>query len=184
MDYRKFREYSLNLDELLVSRLTYPTLLSRLFSKALLFALFFSLLLTIQAQEQTDPTYHRVVLEENLFCISLKYNVRLECLREWNNLSSDDIQVDQRLIVGYEETQATEQNPPADKPELPLQPLAEYDQMLASIVDQVEALYYETLALESKKGQRKDTALINAIFRRKYSHRHQVTSIDLNKSHL
>lgn len=131
--------------------------------------LFCSLLLTLQAQEQTDPIYHRVELGENLFRISLKYNVTLERLREWNNLSSDEIQVDQRLIVGYEEAETSQEETSLPNREQSVQPLAEYDQMLASIVDQVEALYYETLALESKKGQRKDTALINAIFRRKYA---------------
>lgn len=134
--------------------------------------LFFSFLLVICSLslfgQQENTVRHKVQLGENLFRISLKYNVKLEVLRKWNNLTSDEIKQGQTLIVGYG---AVEERPQSNS-NLTLstaQTLLNYDTMLAGIVDQVEALYYESLALESERGQKKDTALINNLFRRKYA---------------
>lgn len=106
--------------------------------------LFFTFLLFICSlslfSQQEKTVRHKVQLGENLFRISLKYNVKLEVLREWNNLTSDEIKQGQSLIVGYE---AVEEKPQTSR-DFPLsssQTLLDYDTLLAGIVDQVEALY-------------------------------------------
>ena len=116
------------------------------------------------AQGNLKPINHKVVLGENLFRISLQFNVELDKLREWNKLKSDAIAEGQTLIVGYQSEQSLNTSVES-KPYV----ILDYDTLLNGIVDQVEALYYESLALEGEKSQRNDTALINALFRRKYS---------------
>ncbi|AFL84447.1 transglycosylase family protein,LysM domain-containing protein [Belliella baltica DSM 15883] len=57
--------------------------------------------------EQTKPTQqasptrisHTVSQGENLFRISQKYGVKIEEIKRWNNLSSDNIQLGQKLII-------------------------------------------------------------------------------------
>jgi LysM repeat protein len=46
--------------------------------------------------------YHQVKPGETLFKISKKYNVQMKSLRTWNHLNSDQIEVGQRLVVGYQ----------------------------------------------------------------------------------
>ena len=116
------------------------------------------------SQNYPQPITHKVVLGENLFRISLQFNVELEKLREWNKLKSDAIAEGQTLIVGFQSEKPLNTSVES-KPYV----ILDYDTLLNGIVDQVEALYYESLALEGEKSQRNDTALINALFRRKYS---------------
>lgn len=133
------------------------------FIGSFLLFLFVSTTLSV-AQTNQQAITHRVSLGENLFRLSIKYSVELQNLREWNGLSTDEIEVGQVLIVGYEqEITNSPQSSPNPKPVL------DYETLLSGIVDQVEALYYEALAIESEKAQENDTALINALFRRKYS---------------
>lgn len=54
--------------------------------------------LTLEAQT-TQRTTHTVEAGETLFRISRMYDVSIEDLRRWNNLSGNQIQVGQRLIV-------------------------------------------------------------------------------------
>jgi LysM repeat protein len=42
---------------------------------------------------------HQVQPKEGLYTISRKYNVSVEELKEWNNLSSNDLQMGQQLII-------------------------------------------------------------------------------------
>lgn len=134
--------------------------------------------------QQENTVRHKVQLGENLFRISLKYNVKLEILRAWNNLSSDEIREGQSLIVGYE-TVDEEPGPTSRTQTVSPQSILDYDTMLAGIVDQVEALYYESLALESERGQKNDTALINNLFRRKYAENYLFElQNDLNLAHM
>jgi LysM repeat protein len=49
-----------------------------------------------------EARYHAVKPGENLFRIGRKYGVSVEKLRQMNNLSNNDIEIGQRLIVGYE----------------------------------------------------------------------------------
>ena len=54
------------------------------------------------AEAGAEPRYHAVKPGENLFRIGKKYGASVDKLREWNNLSNNDIEVGQKLIVGYE----------------------------------------------------------------------------------
>ena len=55
----------------------------------------------------TTSKYHIVTQKETLFAISQEYGVKVEDLRRWNNLESNDIAIGQRLIV----TQAEDEVP-------------------------------------------------------------------------
>lgn len=46
--------------------------------------------------------YHQVKPGETLFRISKRYNVQMKSLRTWNHLERDQLEVGQRLVVGYE----------------------------------------------------------------------------------
>jgi len=56
----------------------------------------------LSAETGAEPRYHAVKSGENLFRIGKKYGVTADKLREWNNLTNNDIEVGQKLIVGYE----------------------------------------------------------------------------------
>ncbi len=47
----------------------------------------------------TNATYHRVVLGDTVFNISKRYNISQDNLREWNNLSGNNIYIGQNLRV-------------------------------------------------------------------------------------
>ncbi len=47
-----------------------------------------------------DPKLHLVLAKEGLYSISKKYGVTVQQLKEWNNLSSDNLSIGQQLIVG------------------------------------------------------------------------------------
>ncbi len=47
---------------------------------------------------------HTVQIGETLFSISKEYDVSIQMLREWNNLSDNELEVGQTLIVGKEQT--------------------------------------------------------------------------------
>ncbi|MFD2037177.1 LysM peptidoglycan-binding domain-containing protein [Belliella marina] len=53
---------------------------------------------TKQAAAQQSIS-HTVIKGENLFRISQKYGVRVNDIKQWNNLSSDNIQLGQKLII-------------------------------------------------------------------------------------
>ncbi len=48
------------------------------------------------------PVYHSVKRGETLFRISKQYGTTVQSLQEWNNLPDNNIEVGQKLIVGYE----------------------------------------------------------------------------------
>ena len=55
---------------------------------------------SIFAQETTDSSFHIVKENENLFRISLRYNLALDSLVLWNNLDQDfKIEAGQKLII-------------------------------------------------------------------------------------
>ncbi|MDX1638768.1 MAG: LysM peptidoglycan-binding domain-containing protein [Balneolaceae bacterium] len=56
----------------------------------------------ISAIAQVETT-HTVKAGETLFSISKQYDVSVDKLREWNNLSSDQLRVGQRLVVDRQE---------------------------------------------------------------------------------
>jgi type IV pilus assembly protein PilF len=66
---------------------------------------------TVEAQEEggaeqteTLPTFHVVQAEENLYRISLLYNIRMQRLIEWNNLSdASAIYVGKKLLIAAPE---------------------------------------------------------------------------------
>ncbi len=49
--------------------------------------------------ENSTVKLHKVQSKEGLYAISKKYNVTVEELKEWNNLSSNDLRVGQNLII-------------------------------------------------------------------------------------
>ena len=62
----------------------------------------------LAAPEPSAPTggksalYHHVKPGETLFKISKRYNVQMKSLRTWNRLENDQLEVGQKLVVGYE----------------------------------------------------------------------------------
>jgi LysM repeat protein len=49
-----------------------------------------------------EPRYHAVKSGETLFRLARRYNVTVDKLRKWNGLNGNEIEVGQKLIVGYE----------------------------------------------------------------------------------
>ncbi len=47
------------------------------------------------------PVYHIVQAQETLFSISKNFNTPVDSLRFWNQLTSNDLAIDEQLIVGY-----------------------------------------------------------------------------------
>lgn len=58
---------------------------------------------------QTQDDTHTVKAGETLFSISRQYDVSVEQLRDWNNLSDNSIQVGQRLFISERDRPATEE---------------------------------------------------------------------------
>ncbi len=62
----------------------------------------------LAAPEPGAPTggksalYHQVKPGETLFKISKRYNVQMKSLRTWNRLENDQLEVGQKLVIGYE----------------------------------------------------------------------------------
>src|SRR5690625_7664368 len=52
-----------------------------------------------QASQNQSTDHHTVTQGETLFSISRDYNITVSELREWNSLSSDNLQTGQRLRV-------------------------------------------------------------------------------------
>ncbi|MFT3910497.1 MAG: glucosaminidase domain-containing protein [Ferruginibacter sp.] len=46
-----------------------------------------------------DARIHEVQPKEGLYAIARKYNITVQDLREWNNLTSDDLKIGQKLII-------------------------------------------------------------------------------------
>lgn len=64
--------------------------------------------------------YHMVATGETLFKIATAYNISIDDLKSWNNLSNDNISVGQRLIVSRSGSQiARESKPPVEAPPPP-----------------------------------------------------------------
>lgn len=60
-----------------------------------------------QGEAQNDRRFHIVNATENLYRLSLKYNIKLDTLREWNNLSSTSvIKVGQKIWLVPPEQQS------------------------------------------------------------------------------
>ncbi|MEO9020615.1 MAG: glucosaminidase domain-containing protein [Ginsengibacter sp.] len=53
----------------------------------------------IDTSSVNNSTTHKVLPKENLYSISKKYGVTVEQLKEWNQLSTDDLQIGQQLII-------------------------------------------------------------------------------------
>lgn len=66
-----------------------------------------------------NETYHIVQAGEGLFSIARKYGVTVTQIKQWNNLTSDYIQVGQKLIVGTGQAQTPQVQPavPAATPQ-------------------------------------------------------------------
>ena len=50
-------------------------------------------------QEMSSKKIHQVMPKEGLYAISKKYNVSVLDIKEWNNLSNDQLRVGQQLII-------------------------------------------------------------------------------------
>ena len=48
----------------------------------------------------TTPIMYQVQPKEGLYTVAKKYSVTVQQLRDWNNLTSDDLKIGQQLIVG------------------------------------------------------------------------------------
>ena len=48
------------------------------------------------------PMYHEVLPGETLFRLARTYGVKVDQIKEWNNLRDDLIEVGQQLVVGYQ----------------------------------------------------------------------------------
>ncbi len=55
----------------------------------------------VKVNENGNPVYHKVTQGEGLYGISRNYNVTIDQIKKWNNLSSDVLELDQNLIVGF-----------------------------------------------------------------------------------
>ena len=52
-----------------------------------------------EASTNLPEHMHQVQPKESLYAISKKYNVSVEEIKEWNNLTSDELKVGQQLII-------------------------------------------------------------------------------------
>ncbi|TPH18625.1 type IV pilus biogenesis/stability protein PilW [Litorilituus lipolyticus] len=58
-----------------------------------------------EPKQEAKPTTHKVSKGETLFAISMKYNVKIKALREWNNISSNNrVRIGETLYVVDPET--------------------------------------------------------------------------------
>ncbi|HXH18373.1 MAG TPA: LysM peptidoglycan-binding domain-containing protein [Chitinophagales bacterium] len=58
---------------------------------------------------QTKPEYHTVAPKETLYRIATMYSVTVDDLKKWNKLSSNELIIGQKLIVGYYREEITEE---------------------------------------------------------------------------
>ncbi len=70
---------------------------------------------------QSLSSTHTVEAKETLYSIARQYNITMQQLREWNNMTTDEVKIGQSLVVvqpmyGNQETKVTETNPIEDKP--------------------------------------------------------------------
>ncbi len=75
--------------------------------------------------ENGSPVYHKVTQGEGLYGISRNYNVTIDQVKKWNNLSTDVLELDQNLIVGYSSGKApapVKEKPVVVKKEIKEQP--------------------------------------------------------------
>jgi len=61
--------------------------------------------------ESGKEIYHTVQAKETMFSISKLYNIPIASLREWNKLTSDALSIGQKLIVGFNNTEAPKPQP-------------------------------------------------------------------------
>lgn len=54
-----------------------------------------------QSEGSGNAIVHEVQPKEGLYSISKKYGVTIEQIKKWNNLTTDEIKIGQKLIVGY-----------------------------------------------------------------------------------
>ncbi len=65
-----------------------------------------------------EPVYHTVAAGEGLWSITKRYNVKIDDVQKWNNLTGNDIKAGQKLIVGYANIQTS---PSAQTVKIPTQ---------------------------------------------------------------
>jgi LysM repeat protein len=53
----------------------------------------------MEVAKSSGPQLHEVQAKEGLYSIARKYNVTVQDIREWNNLSADELKVGQQLII-------------------------------------------------------------------------------------
>ena len=82
-----------------------------------------------QSSNSGTPVYYTVAEKEGLYRVSINNNkVGLEELRRWNNLSGDNINAGQKLIIGYllstemQNAAKTDQSVPVQRHDLPVNP--------------------------------------------------------------
>lgn len=59
--------------------------------------------LIIKKPDLRKPIFYTVVAGDNLTSIARRHNISVNDLREWNELRSSSIRINQKLIIGYEE---------------------------------------------------------------------------------
>lgn len=71
------------------------------------------LLCGLSRAQQHAPVYYTVKPQEGLYRVAVNNNVTMAEIRMWNNLTSDNLTVGQKLIVGYGQTASSfNENPP------------------------------------------------------------------------
>lgn len=68
------------------------------------------------AQASADST-HTVKKGDTLWELSKKYNTSVAQLKKWNNLSSDFLQINQKLIISGDSSTTSKPNAPANQPQ-------------------------------------------------------------------
>lgn len=76
----------------------------------------------ITNKTSNNPLYHLVLAKEGLYSISKQYNVTIDQIKQWNNLPGNDINIGEKLIVGY---QQADTKPVAKKTEPVKEPVAQ-----------------------------------------------------------
>ncbi len=70
---------------------------------------------TIHVNDFTEiPVKHVVQLNETLEDISKAYSVTIEEIKKWNNMTGNEIETGQSIIVGYKKTESDKLIPPAE----------------------------------------------------------------------
>lgn len=60
--------------------------------------------------------YHRVSPGETLYAISRKYGVSVAEIKDWNNLTSNELAIDQQIVIGHSKVNQTNASASEEKP--------------------------------------------------------------------